>query len=191
VRAALAMALLLVLGLVGCQNEATGPTTSDYEAAREQALARARQSGGASEGGRKQAQPPTGEAEGAEDDAGGVRVARYEYDPTGKRDPFRSFVIENAKSQAEDDAGPLERFDVSQLSVIATVWRTEAPRALVADPSGRSYIVVQGARVGKNEGRVVEIADGRVVVKETYVDWLGEQTTKNVEMRLHREGKGG
>jgi len=190
VRAALAVALLLVLASAGCQNESTGPTTSDYEAARKQALARARQESG-SQGGRRKAEARTDEAEKAGQDASAVRVATYEYDPTGKRDPFRSFVIENAKSQAEDDAGPLERFDVSQLSVIATVWRTEDPRALVADPSGRSYIVSRGARVGKNDGRVVEIADGRVVVKETYIDWLGEQTTKNVEMRLHREGKGG
>jgi len=191
VRTALAMALLLVVASVGCQQETTGPTTSDYEAAREQALAKARQGGSGSKSDRENARAGRSEAEEAEEEADGVRVAAYEYDPTGKRDPFRSFLIENAKNEAEDDAGPLERFDLNQLSVIATVWKTDDPRALVADPSGRSYVVGQGARVGKNDGRVVQITDGRVVVKETYVDWLGERTTKNVEMRLHREGKGG
>jgi len=193
VRGVIGFALLLVVGLLGCQETVeNAPTSADYEAAREQALARARQSSGSPEGSRAASASQAG-SEGTEDAEGqsGMRVAQYRYDPTGKRDPFRSFVIENAKAKAEDEAGPLEQFDVSQLSVIATVWKNAEPRALVADPSGRSYIVGQGAPIGKNEGRVVEIADGRVVVRETYVDWLGERTTKNVEMRLHREGKGG
>lgn len=192
-RGAIGVALLLVVGMLGCQETVeNAPTTADYEAARKQALARARQGGGAPESGRADpaSQAESEEKDGAEGQSG-VRVAEYRYDPTGKRDPFRSFVIENAKARAEDEAGPLEQFDVSQLSVIATVWETDEPRALVADPSGRSYIVAEGAPIGKNEGRVVEIADGRVVIRETYVDWLGERTTKNVEMRLHREGKGG
>jgi hypothetical protein len=30
-----------------------------------------------------------------------------------------------------------------------------------------------------------------VVVKETYVDWMGEKTTKDIEMRLKSGDKGG
>jgi len=115
----------------------------------------------------------------------------YSYDPTGKRDPFRSFVWDRPdKMQAIAEAGPLGQFDLSQLEVVAVVWRTGNARALVEDPSGESYIVGEGAAIGKNRGHVVSIDDNTVVVKETYVDYLGQETTKDVEMRMRRSEGG-
>jgi len=115
----------------------------------------------------------------------------YSYDPTGKRDPFRSFVWDRPdKMQAIAEAGPLGQFDLSQLEVVAVVWRTGNARALVQDPSGESYIVGEGAAIGKNRGHVITIDDNTVVVKETYVDYLGQETTKDVEMRMRRSEGG-
>ena len=115
----------------------------------------------------------------------------FVYDPTGKRDPFRSFVWDRPdKMQAVAEAGPLGEFDLSQLEVVAVVWRTGNARALVEDPSGESYIVGQGAAIGKNRGHIVAIDDNKVVVKETYVDYLGQETVKDVEMRM-RSNEGG
>ncbi len=113
----------------------------------------------------------------------------YRYDPTGKPDPFRSFV----KLLDEFDEGlttPLERFDLSQLEVTAIIWGSERPRALVRDPAGKGYIVSAGTPIGKNKGRVVFIQDNMVLVKETYVDFRDRATTKEVEMRLY-ENQGG
>ena len=113
------------------------------------------------------------------------------YDPTGKADPFRSFRWEREKDvMSETTAGPLEQFELEQLSVTAVVWSVGAPRALVADPSGRSYIVQEGTRIGKNAGLVIHIGDNLVLVKETYVDFAGEQTTKDVELRIRRSQGG-
>ena len=115
----------------------------------------------------------------------------YSYDPTDKRDPFRSFVWDRPdKMQAIAEAGPLGQFDLSQLEVVAVVWRTGNARALVEDPSGESYIVGAGAAIGKNRGHVISIDDNTVVVKETYVDYLGQETTKDVEMRMRRSEGG-
>jgi type IV pilus assembly protein PilP len=111
-------------------------------------------------------------------------AAEYHYDPNGKPDPFRSFLRELARIRTADSATPLERFDLSQLAVKAVIWGNEDPRALVHDPSGKGYIVQKGAAVGKNDGRVVAIHDGSVVVKETYVDFEGQATAKDVELRL-------
>jgi type IV pilus assembly protein PilP len=115
-------------------------------------------------------------------------TADYQYDPTNKRDPFRSFV----KSISIDNEleTPLERFDLSQLAVTAIVWGVDPPRALLRDPAGKGYIVVEGTVVGKNKGRIIAIEDNLVRVKETYVDALGRAATKSVEMRL-RETQGG
>ena len=116
----------------------------------------------------------------------------YSYDPIGKRDPFRSFIWDRQDKLEQEmaDAGPLGQFDLSQLEVVAVVWATGNARALVEDPSGESYIVGEGAAIGKNRGHVISIGDNTVLVKETYVDYLGQETTKDVEMRIRRSEGG-
>jgi Tfp pilus assembly protein PilP len=86
--------------------------------------------------------------------------------------------------------GPLEKFDLGQLDLVAVVWRTDNAKALVMDPSGQSYIVGNGTRIGKNEGQVISIGDNAMVVKETYVDHLGNKSTKDIEMRIRRSQGG-
>jgi type IV pilus assembly protein PilP len=109
----------------------------------------------------------------------------YSYNPVGKRDPFRSFFWEqDVGLEQQNPIGPLENFELEQLSLVAVVWGTGRPRALIADPSGRSYIVEEGTRVGKNEGRVVHIGDNLLLVKEIYEDFEGERTTKDVELKI-------
>ena len=108
----------------------------------------------------------------------------FRYDERGKRDPFRSFKWEHLALAQKHDAmrGPLEQFDVAQLSLVAVVWKTGSPKALVSDPSGHAYVVGAGSRIGKNRGRVVTIDDNLVLIKETYVDYLGHETTKDIEI---------
>ncbi len=114
----------------------------------------------------------------------------YVYDPVGKRDPFRSFVLDRVKKAEGDAKGPLEQFDLSQLSVTGVVWQGDGRRALVVDPSGRAYIVSEGDPIGKNEGHVTSIGDSRMTVRETYVDFHGDKTTKEIVMRI-RLSQGG
>jgi len=123
------------------------------------------------------------------------QAAEFAYDATNRRDPFRSFV-QGLYGADEGVASPLERFDLSQLTLMAIVWGTDTPKALIRDPAGKGYVVSQGAIVGKNKGRIVTIGDNLVLVKETYVDHLDRATTKAVEMRLRetqdsKESQGG
>ena len=180
---ATAMAIAL-LALPGCQDDGpVGPTTEDFQAAREE-MAKKLASG------KKPPKPaPVVAARPAatnDPSSFGAIERGYNYDPTGKRDPFRSFEWEQLKLElmAGDTRGPLEHFDVLQLSVVGVVWKNDNARALIQDPSGMTYIVGEGARIGKNDGRVTEIADNLVVVEETYVDTMGEETTKDIEMRI-------
>ena len=116
-------------------------------------------------------------------------LEEYRYDPTGKPDPFRSFVLRTDELD-EGVTTPLERFDLSQLEVTAIIWKSERPRALIRDPAGKAYIVSEGTPIGKNKGRIVSIVDNAVLVKETYVDFRDRATTKEVELRLY-ENQGG
>ncbi len=123
---------------------------------------------------------------------GGEQEEGYRYDPTGKPDPFRSYVrvYLSRSKKSNSPSTPLERFDLSQLTVKAVIWGNERPRALITDPSGKGYIISEGTPIGKNSGRVIEIEDNKVVVKETYVDFAGQASTKEIEMRLH-QSRGG
>lgn len=130
-------------------------------------------------------------AAGVSDPSSGTVVeAGFTYDPTGLRDPFRSFEWEREKLAETEVRGPLEEFDVSQLSVVGVVWNVGNARALIQDPSGQGFIVSEGARVGKNDGRIIKIDDSVVVVKETYVDLMGQEATKDIELRIRRSEGG-
>jgi type IV pilus assembly protein PilP len=183
-----ALALAALMGwALGCSEEVATPTVDDFASAREAAKAGAARKPKA----KPKAQPaamPT-----MVDPISGVEqvASDYTYDPTGKRDPFRSFIWDRPdRFEPLAEAGPLEQFDLSQLEVVAVVWRTGNARALVEDPSGDSYIVGQGASIGKNQGRIVSIDDNTVVVKEIYVDYLGQETAKDIEMRMRRNEGG-
>lgn len=186
-----ALAAAAALGTaLGCSNDAPTESLSvdQFAAARAAATQRTAQ---------PPAPPPVAPPAGPEptiDPISGVAQIEtgYKYDPTGKRDPFRSFIWERQDKMAVEvaEAGPLGQFDLSQLEVVAVVWATGNARALVEDPSGESYIVGEGAAIGKNRGHVVSIGDNTVVVKETYVDYLGQETTKDVEMRMRRSEGG-
>ena len=187
---ALLLALTLVLSTTGCgQEEVVGaPGVADFEADR-QKLAN-RKKGGKNKNkragkGQKGSKAP--KIAGAAGYATGDRD--YFYDARGKRDPFRSIRFDD-DDQEQRDFGPLGDFELGQLELSAVIWDATNPRALIRDPGGRSYIVSEGSAIGKNNGQVIHIGDNLVLVKETYENFAGERTTKDVEMRI-RLSQGG
>ncbi len=192
-RRRLLLVLLIVLPFVAtaCQKKTAGPSVSDYQKQRAELMEKykkgdakgGQQLVGGKPGGKAAQQgesmePIMGSAEG------------YFYDPIGKRDPFRSFILDRIVERDPNAKGPLEQFELAQLDVTGVVWEGNGRRALVLDPSGQAYIVSEGDRIGKNDGRVLEIGDSRMLVKEAYVDFHGEKTTKEIEMRI-RHSQGG
>ena len=178
--------MVALLFLASCDDSPQGPTTQDFNREREALMARVKTKKAVE----KKAEKVVSQAP-VEATFGGY-AGTFSYDRTGMRDPFRSFEWEEKSRAAMDlaDRGPLEQYDVNQLSLLAVVWNTGTARALVQDPSGKSYIVGSGTRIGKNEGRVIDIDDNLLVVKETYVDFLGQETTKDIELRIRRSEGG-
>jgi len=181
----LASAAALVLTALGCeQHGENAPTVSQYEQQREAMLRR--QQAAQSEGGYRMTQ--SGHA--APTTAGLGAVAGEFGTAPAWRDPFRSFVLDRNAELSEQERGPLEQFDLAQLTVVAVVWGTDRARAMIEDPSGRGYVIQEGTPIGKNDGYVTQITDNSVTVLETYVDYLGESTQKSIEMRV-RQTQGG
>lgn len=180
---------IAMLVTIACDDAPQGPSTEDFNQERRALMARveAKKAGGKS----SKAAVPLPAAEPTTPIFGALAGA-FSYDRTGMRDPFRSFEWDEKSRAALDsmDRGPLEQYDVSQLSLLAVVWSTGTARALLEDPAGKSYIVGAGTRIGKNEGLVIGIDDNLLIVKETYVDFLGQETTKDIEMRIRRSEGG-
>jgi len=185
------LALAVLALAVGCQKQTAGPKATDYRAARAVAIAKAKQAAASS------AKLPPGAKAVAKNDEGssdqtayGTKGQGYVYDRQGKKDPFRSFILDRVQEVDPLAKGPLEQFDLSQLSVTGVVWEGHRRRAFVVDPAGHGYIVREGDPIGKNAGHVVEIGDNRMLVREAYVDFQGEKTTKEIQLRI-RQSQGG
>jgi type IV pilus assembly protein PilP len=187
----LGLGLALVLMTTGCAEDeiTTAPTAADFEkdraalASRKPAKAKAAREAANLAQATAVASAEAGEAEYA------AAGQDYFYDPRNKRDPFRSYRFVG-DSDAERNFGPLGDFELGQLELSAVIWDATNPRALILDPGGRSYIVREGSQIGKNSGQVIHIGDNLVLVKETYENFAGERTTKDVELRI-RLSQGG
>jgi type IV pilus assembly protein PilP len=196
VRIAAIAGSIALLALVGCEEEVNQPTEAEFQQERAALDARvvARKAKKASGKASALASAPkiASVPKGTPTEPSFVASGHgFIYNKDGLRDPFRSFEWERKELESLNTIGsPLEQFDVSQLSVVAVVWKTGSARALVEDPSGQSYIVGKGTRIGKNEGMVTQIDDNLVVVNETYEDYLGNVTKKDIEMRIRRSEGG-
>jgi Tfp pilus assembly protein PilP len=113
----------------------------------------------------------------------------FAYDATGRRDPFRSFILDRLHEDENETKGPLEEYDLVQLQVAGLVWKAEKRRALVIDPSGQGYVVQEGDKIGKNNGRVLEIGDSSMRVREVRgLPRRGDH--EEIDMRI-RQSQGG
>jgi Tfp pilus assembly protein PilP len=186
-RTAGALCAIGALWLAACTEEPTGPSAAEFKQARMAAGERAKQGGKSAVADKGAAKKTVAKS----DATAGLRSEKdFTYDATGKRDPFRSFEWERLVAEQSELRGPLEQFDVTQLSLVAIVWNAGRPRAMVQDPSGQTYIIAPGTRIGKNLGRVLTIGDNAVMIKETYVDLAGQETTKEIELSIRRSQGG-
>ncbi len=105
----------------------------------------------------------------------------YVYDPAGRRDPFEPLMaVKKPIARSSEPLTPLQRFDLAQLRLIGVIIGKGDPRAMVVAPGGKSFILKRGVKVGKNDGRVVEINQDGVMVEERYYDFSGE-VRKNIQ----------
>ena len=177
------------VALLGCQEQVTaGPTKAEFAAERDRL---ARQAARSAVERTQSSAAGAGDWTSAEARASLASAAgSYQSAATIGRDPFRSILFEMRRAEEAAPRAPLEQFDLGQIAVLAVIWDAVKPRALIMDPGGRSFVIEEGSRVGKNSGRVVDIGDNVVLVRETYVNYAGERITKDIAMRI-RSSQGG
>jgi type IV pilus assembly protein PilP len=112
----------------------------------------------------------------------------YVYDPTGKRDPFQPFIAAQTPVKPigeEIPATPLQKYDLSQLKLVAIIVGTGEGSAMVQDSEGKGYIIKKGVYVGTNFGKVKTVLKDRVIIEERYKDYTGQVKEKEIILRLH------
>ncbi len=110
----------------------------------------------------------------------GLDQAQVEEASKDPRDPFRPF---NKPIQKEAPPGmpariggapvstvdPLLGSDVESFQVLAIVWNTEKPRALVQNANKVISKIERLTKIGRNNGFVAEIREGEIVIVEPVV----------------------
>jgi type IV pilus assembly protein PilP len=119
--------------------------------------------------------------------------AEYSYNPAGKPDPFKPFIQLTSVREASRSIPltPLQKYEISQLKLVAIISAPEGNIALVEDSAGKGYFLKRGTWIGKNDGKVTKILKDKVIIEEVYQDIFGQTKTNEISLFLHRIEEGG
>ena len=126
-------------------------------------------------------------------------IARYRarlYNPEGKIDPFENPLKKQGPQPVEEKAEankpdrirqtPLERIDLSQLTLVGVIKFPSGYKAIVEEASGKGYMIKRGTYIGTNYGQVAEIQDDRILIQEKVKDVLGKYKDKTSQLKLQK-----
>jgi type IV pilus assembly protein PilP len=139
----------------------------------------------------KKKEGPTKVAEKKEQEKKGEE--EYSYNPVGKPDPFKPFIqLTSARGGSRSaPLTPLQKYDISQLKLVAIISSPEGNIALVEDVTGKGYFLKKGTWVGKNDGKVTKVLKDKVIVEEVFQDIFGQTKTNEISIILHKVEEGG
>ncbi len=129
-------------------------------------------------------------------------IESYTLTLSSKRDPFRSPYLSDKTEELNTDNNenlplpkkrepqtPLEKYELDQLKVVATVTGIANPIAMVEDPEGNGYLVRRGSIIGRNGGRVWRIHSDGIIIEEKIRDKTGAWVIRRVKKKIHKELK--
>jgi len=116
------------------------------------------------------------------------------YTPEGKLDPFEPLFKKEAVSvsvstktiKRRKPLTPLERVNLSQLTLVGIIQAPSGNRALVQESSGKGYVVKKGTYIGTRSGKIVEILEDRIIVEEESEDIYGKVSLIKKPLKLQK-----
>ena len=110
----------------------------------------------------------------------------YAYHPDGRRDPFLAIVQDaNRPVEVNLNVPPLQRINLSEVTLIGIVWGGFGYIAMVQTPDGRGYTVREGTRIGSSDGLVSSITADALTIKEPHSDIFGRKEMREQIIPLH------
>ncbi|MBT7261466.1 MAG: pilus assembly protein PilP, partial [Desulfobacula sp.] len=70
--------------------------------------------------------------------------------------------------------------------LVAVIIMKNRQIAMVEEANGKGYEVGIGTYIGKNQGKVYEIKDSSIVIKERVKDYKGRLKERVQEIKLHK-----
>jgi len=116
------------------------------------------------------------------------------YIPEGKLDPFEplfkkepvSLAVGNKTIKQRKPLTPLERVNLSQLTLVGIIQAPSGNRALVQETSGKGYVVKKGTYIGTNSGKIVQILKDRIIIEEESEDIYGKVSIIKKPIKLQK-----
>lgn len=116
--------------------------------------------------------------------------AVYAYNPEGRKDPFKPFLL-GGSSRVSNPAFPLLNYPVSDLKLVAIMGlKKNHFLAMVQTPDGKGYTIRAGMEVGINRGKVKEVTSQSVFIEEDYTEVSGEKKKRTVILSLRPPEEG-
>lgn len=116
----------------------------------------------------------------------GKNERKYIYNPIGKTDPFKPFIVIQEEKIAKEREKPrtyLETLELSQLSLSVTVIGEKGKWAMVKDAKDDGHVIKEGTPIGTNGGVVYKIQPGEVVIREEFTNFRGEKEYRDVSKK--------
>jgi type IV pilus assembly protein PilP len=128
----------------------------------------------------------------------------YQAEKLGLRDPFRSFLEEDVQAEtATETADPkqekyvaeisthnreeLEGYELDALRMVGVLENTEALWAIVRDQEGVVHRLQVGNYLGRNFGKITNIQEDRIDIREIVKDSLGRWEERAASLALSEE----
>jgi Tfp pilus assembly protein PilP len=111
----------------------------------------------------------------------------YIYDPSGKTDPFKSFIALQEEMEEMKRRKPrtyLETVELSQLQLTVIITGGKENWAMVRDSKGLGHVIKKGTYIGTEGGIVHEISEEEVIIREEYRDFRGNTKYRERHKRL-------
>ena len=111
----------------------------------------------------------------------------YEYNPTGRRDPFAPIMEREGKKTKSGERPPLERYNIGEFKLSGIVWGGFGYSAMLEGPDGKGYFVRTGALLGPNRGVVKKITQNMMFIEEKYKTYTGETERKEIILEFRKK----
>ena len=109
------------------------------------------------------------------------------FTPLIQTQPKETIAVYKGEKKPTRTLTPLEKFDLSQIRLVAVLTAESGKIAMVEEASGKGYVVKIGTYIGKDSGTVVQILTDRIVINEIITDFKGEEVSRTREMKLHKQ----
>ncbi|MEO5667276.1 MAG: pilus assembly protein PilP [Bdellovibrionota bacterium] len=110
------------------------------------------------------------------------KVEDFTFNPLEvKRDPFAPPEV-----KVSDEVDELRKYDFFEMKLVAIMTGLGAAKAMIVLPSGKTHIVQEGDRIGRNSGSVISITAKQLTVVESFKDFRGREKKSYEKLTLDK-----